>query len=65
MIIGLPAGVVNVVFGYGGKVGEAIVKHPDIPLVSFTGSTAVGQRIGQVSAPFCKKLSLEVSVKYS
>ncbi|GAV04289.1 hypothetical protein RvY_14592 [Ramazzottius varieornatus] len=60
---GLPAGVVNVVFGYGWKVGEALVKHPDVPLISFTGSTAVGQRIGQVSAPHCKKLSLELGGK--
>ncbi|CAH1247981.1 ALDH8A1 [Branchiostoma lanceolatum] len=60
---GLPQGVVNVVFGYGPKAGEAIVKHPDVPLVSFTGSTPVGQRITEQSAPHCKKLSLELGGK--
>ncbi|XP_019632799.1 PREDICTED: aldehyde dehydrogenase family 8 member A1-like [Branchiostoma belcheri] len=60
---GLPQGVVNVVFGYGPKAGEAIVKHPDVPLVSFTGSTLVGQRITEQSAPQCKKLSLELGGK--
>eukprot|EP00058_Branchiostoma_floridae_P016960 XP_002602448.1 hypothetical protein BRAFLDRAFT_63460 [Branchiostoma floridae] len=60
---GLPQGVVNVVFGYGPKAGEAIVKHPDVPLVSFTGSTLVGQRIMEQSAPHCKKLSLELGGK--
>ena len=57
---GLPAGVVNMVFGVGSKVGEAIVTHPDIPLISFTGSTATGQRIQKSSAQHIKKLSLEV-----
>ncbi|OQV25109.1 Aldehyde dehydrogenase family 8 member A1 [Hypsibius exemplaris] len=61
--VGLPAGVVNMVFGYGTKVGEAIVRHPDVPVVSFTGSTPVGHRITQVSAPYCKKLSLELGGK--
>lgn len=57
---GLPAGVVNMVFGLGHKVGEAIVTHPDIPLITFTGSTVTGQRIQRSSAEYCKKLSLEV-----
>lgn len=48
------------VFGVGAKVGEAIVMHPDIPLLTFTGSTATGQRIQRNSAEYCKKLSLEV-----
>lgn len=48
-------------FGTGPKAGAAIVKHPDIPVISFTGSTATGQAITQMSAPFYKKLSLEVS----
>ena len=48
------------VFGSGPRAGEAIVKHPSIPLISFTGSTAVGRRIQSVSAPFVKRLSLEV-----
>ena len=48
------------VFGLGGKVGEAIVTHPDISGVTFTGSTTTGQRIQRNSAQHCKKLSLEV-----
>ena len=60
--IGLPPGVCNMVFGTGPKGGEAIVTHPDVSAISFTGSTATGERIQRVSAPYCKKLSLEVSV---
>ncbi|CAK8691709.1 unnamed protein product [Clavelina lepadiformis] len=59
----LPPGVVNLVFGFGTSAGEAIVAHPDIPIISFTGSTAIGQHISAVSAPFCKKLSLELGGK--
>lgn len=61
-VAGLPAGVVNIVFGVGPRAGEAIVKHPNVPLISFTGSTAIGKRIQEVSAPFVKKLSLEVNL---
>ena len=57
---GLPPGVCNIVYGTGPRAGEAIVKHPSVPIISFTGSTAVGQRIQSVSAPFVKRLSLEV-----
>ena len=57
---GLPAGVVNMVFGVGPRAGEALVTHPDVPLISFTGSTVVGQRIQALSAPYIKRLSLEV-----
>ncbi|XP_063408066.1 2-aminomuconic semialdehyde dehydrogenase-like [Mytilus trossulus] len=60
---GLPPGVVNLVFGVGPKAGEAIVKHPDIPLVSFTGGTATAKRLRASAAPFCKKLSLELGGK--
>ncbi|XP_067948349.1 2-aminomuconic semialdehyde dehydrogenase-like [Watersipora subatra] len=60
---GLPAGVVNMVFGVGPKVGEAIVTHPDIPIITFTGSTTTGQRIQRNSAEHCKKLSLELGGK--
>ena len=59
--LGLPPGVCNIVFGTGPKAGEALVTHPDVPIISFTGSTATGERIQRVSAPYCKKLSLEVS----
>lgn len=62
---GLPPGVCNLVFGSGPKAGAAIVKHPDIPVISFTGSTATGQAITEMSAPFYKKLSLEVSKSFS
>lgn len=58
-----PAGVVNMVFGTGPSAGEALVSHPEVPLVSFTGSTATGKHIAQVTAPMFKKLSLEVFIQ--
>ena len=58
---GLPPGVCNIVFGVGPRAGEAIVAHPDVAVVSFTGSIVVGERIQSMSAPFCRMLSLEVS----
>ncbi|XP_042893530.1 2-aminomuconic semialdehyde dehydrogenase-like [Penaeus japonicus] len=58
-----PAGVVNMVFGTGPSAGEALVTHPDVPLVSFTGSTTTGKHIAQVAAPMFKKLSLEMGGK--
>jgi aminomuconate-semialdehyde/2-hydroxymuconate-6-semialdehyde dehydrogenase len=60
---GLPPGVVNIVHGLGGEVGEALVRHPSVPLISFTGGTATGQRILASSAPLIKKLSLELGGK--
>ncbi|NWI69903.1 AL8A1 dehydrogenase, partial [Todus mexicanus] len=60
---GVPPGVVNVVFGTGSKAGEALVCHPDVPLISFTGSTLTAQRITEKSAPHCKRLSLELGGK--
>eukprot|EP00158_Paraphelidium_tribonemae_P003135 Partr_v1_DN25908_c1_g1_i1_m68643 putative aldehyde dehydrogenase 8 family, member A1 len=60
---GLPAGVVNMVFGTGPKAGAAIVQHPRIPLISFTGGTATGERVLKDSAPFYKKVSLELGGK--
>ncbi|XP_029965796.1 2-aminomuconic semialdehyde dehydrogenase isoform X3 [Salarias fasciatus] len=60
---GVPPGVVNIVFGTGPKAGDALVGHPDVPLVSFTGSTATAQRITERCAPYCKKLSLELGGK--
>lgn len=50
-------------FGTGPKAGNAIVSHPDIPLVSFTGSTATARLITERSAPHFKKLSLELGGK--
>ncbi len=60
---GLPAGVLNIVHGYGPKVGSAIVAHPDIKAISFTGGTKTGQEIAKVAAPMFKKLSLELGGK--
>lgn len=60
---GLPAGVLNIVHGLGGKVGNAIVSHPDIPLISFTGGTVTGKHIASIAAPMFKKLSLELGEK--
>jgi betaine-aldehyde dehydrogenase len=59
----LPPGVVNVVTGYGSSVGEALVTHPDVPLVAFTGSLATGQRINTLAAPMIKRLHLELGGK--
>ncbi|XP_049731589.1 2-aminomuconic semialdehyde dehydrogenase isoform X3 [Elephas maximus indicus] len=63
MGIGIPPGVVNIVFGMGPIVGEALVSHPEVPLISFTGSQPTAERITQLSAPHCKKLSLELGGK--
>jgi aminomuconate-semialdehyde/2-hydroxymuconate-6-semialdehyde dehydrogenase len=60
---GLPDGVLNIVHGYGHKVGSAITAHPDIPLISFTGGTKTGAEIARVAAPMFKKLSLELGGK--
>lgn len=60
---GLPKGVLNVVHGLGPKVGQAIVDHPDIPAISFTGGTVTGKRITATAGPMLKKLSLELGGK--
>lgn len=60
---GLPDGVLNILFGTGNITGEAIVKHPDIKAISFTGSTRAGARIASLAAPVFKKLSLELGGK--
>lgn len=60
---GLPAGVLNIVHGLGPKVGNAIVSHRDIPLISFTGGTVTGKHIASIAAPMFKKLSLELGGK--
>lgn len=59
----LPDGVLNIVHGYGSKVGNAIVSHNDIPLISFTGGTVTGKHIASIAAPMFKKLSLELGGK--
>ena len=60
---GLPGGVLNIVHGTGPGCGEAIVKHPEIKAISFTGSTKAGERIASIAAPMFKKLSLELGGK--
>ena len=60
---GLPDGVLNILHGTGEHCGEAIVKHPDIKAISFTGSTRAGKQIASVAAPMFKKLSLELGGK--
>lgn len=63
MDAGLPAGVLNIVHGNGPQCGEAIVKHPGIKAISFTGSTRAGAQIASIAAPMFKKLSLELGGK--
>jgi len=58
-----PKGVLNIVHGYGHKVGDALSRHPDVPIISFTGGTATGEKIAAVAAPMFKKLSLEMGGK--
>jgi len=59
----LPAGVVNVLTGFGPDVGEPLVTHPDVNMVAFTGSLATGQRTASLAAPQMKKLHLELGGK--
>ena len=60
---GLPDGVVNVVPGYGESAGRALVAHPDVDKISFTGSTSVGKEIMRTAADSLKKVSLELGGK--
>jgi aminomuconate-semialdehyde/2-hydroxymuconate-6-semialdehyde dehydrogenase len=60
---GLPNGVLNIVHGLGGSVGQAIVEHPSIKAISFTGGTATGKHIASVAGPMFKKVSLELGGK--
>ncbi len=61
--IGLPAGVFNLVSGVGPVVGEAIAAHPDIDMVSFTGSTRAGKRVSELAAGTVKRVALELGGK--
>jgi len=61
--VGLPAGVFNLVTGTGPVVGEAIVSHPDVDMVSFTGSTRAGRRVAELAAQAPKRTSLELGGK--
>lgn len=58
-----PPGVINIVTGYGPEAGEPLVTHPDVRMIAFTGSLAVGQRIASLAAPQMKKLHLELGGK--
>ncbi|HET9707569.1 MAG TPA: aldehyde dehydrogenase family protein [Gemmatimonadales bacterium] len=60
---GLPPETVQLVHGYGHEVGKAIIEHPDIPVISFTGSTATGAMIGETCGRMHKRLSLEMGGK--
>lgn len=60
---GLPPGVLNIVHGLGAKAGAALVAHPRVPTISFTGGTATGKAIAAVAAPMFKRLSLELGGK--
>lgn len=60
---GVPKGVINILHGYGTKVGQAIVEHPKVKAISFTGGTNTGKAIAKIAAPKFKKLSLELGGK--
>ena len=60
---GFPPGVLNVIHGYGHKVGAALTIHPDVKAISFTGGTRTGATIARMAAPLFKKLSLELGGK--
>ncbi|HMI90172.1 MAG TPA: aldehyde dehydrogenase family protein, partial [Polyangiales bacterium] len=61
--VGLPAGVFNLVSGYGPVVGEALAGHPDVDMVSFTGSTRAGRRVSELGAKTIKRVHLELGGK--
>src|SRR5689334_10904073 len=60
---GLPKGVFNLVTGFGPTAGEALVKHPQVDMISFTGSTRAGKRISEVAAQTVKRVALELGGK--
>lgn len=59
----IPPGVINIVFGFGHEAGEALVKHPQVPIISFTGGTTTGKHLNSMAAPYLKKVSLELGGK--
>ncbi len=61
--VGLPKGVFNLVTGYGPVAGEALVSHPQVDMVSFTGSTRAGRRISELAAQSVKRVALELGGK--
>jgi aldehyde dehydrogenase (NAD+) len=60
---GLPAGAFNLVTGYGPVVGEALARHPDVDMVSFTGSVRAGKRVAELGAQTVKRVTLELGGK--
>jgi aldehyde dehydrogenase (NAD+) len=60
---GLPKGVFNLVTGFGPAAGEALVRHPQVDMISFTGSTRAGKRISEVAAQTVKRVALELGGK--
>ncbi|MEK5145886.1 aldehyde dehydrogenase family protein [Psychrobacillus sp. FSL K6-4615] len=60
---GLPPGVANVVFGSGSQVGKAMIEHPDVKVISFTGSTETGSKVAELGGRHLKKVSLEMGGK--
>ncbi len=60
---GLPPEVIQLVHGYGEEVGQRLVEHPQVPVISFTGSTETGRRIGEICGRMHKRLSLEMGGK--
>ncbi len=60
---GLPKGVFNLVSGFGAPAGEALVKHPGVDMISFTGSTRAGKRISELAAQSVKRVALELGGK--
>ncbi len=61
--IGLPPGVFNLVSGHGSEIGEHLSSHPDVDMVSFTGSTGAGVRVSEMAAPTVKRVTLELGGK--
>lgn len=61
--VGLPPGVLNFVTGFGEEAGQPIVEHPDVPVISFTGSLEVGRKINSMGAGMMKRVSLELGSK--
>lgn len=61
--VGLPEGVVNIVFGSGTTVGTALIEHPDVKVISFTGSSETGKKVAELGGRHLKKVSLEMGGK--
>ena len=61
--VGLPKGVANIVYGAGSEVGTALIEHPDVRVISFTGSTETGRHVAELGGRHLKKVSLEMGGK--